>query len=372
MLVESLQNLWPVVVAALLLGLRSVLSQKDELSNRVAELERQLKNVTRKHTEENPPSGPYMKLQEPEAFTQREELMLDQMYRNEHFPTRAKRGRVCLIGFVMAVFLMHFLAILNPNNQSLDFNPTEIDFMHQLQHGIVPCMGVLCLIFCGISKIIKNEFHHQILWCIVGFTTLLFVATNEVVWRLNYAPEINSMLNKIKSSNPVGLFYLNEVGWFLTVVLVFLTVMVRPRFPYLIVLTWGSFGIFLGGCYFLRQGIAIHSILLRSVVYFFCCLFNIVSSWNLEQSERRAWFMSKDLERKLKFEKVRLQKEAEETSKSELILVGYVCNEIRVPMAALAKSAESTLVALSELLPVIGAGACVHACKSKTYIYSFV
>jgi hypothetical protein len=224
----------------------------------------------------------------------------------------------------MAVSLMFILAVTNPNNKSLE-GPK--DLVHQLQIFMIPAMCTLCLAGAGMSTMIKKEEHHQKLCCLAGLLIMMVVGVNELVWRMTYNPAVNGLLVDLKASNPIALFYLTEIGWCYTIVLVFFTVMIRPRFPYLMLLTGGSFIMYLTAAYFLRHGLAMQSILLRSVVYCFCCFSNIVAGWNLEQSERKTWFLSKGLEQELEAEKQSLREKAEQESQAELLLIGYLCKE---------------------------------------------
>jgi hypothetical protein len=97
------------------------------------------------------------------------------------------------------------------------------------------------------------------------------------------------------------------MGWFQTVALVFFSVVIRPRFLYLVASSTASFTVYAVCAQYLKNPINNASIAMRCMVYFCCCLFNVYANWSLAQSERKAYFLSKDLRRKLASEKSKLQ-----------------------------------------------------------------
>ena len=171
--------------------------------------------------------------------------------------------------FLTSAFMLYVLAVNNAHNASI--TPIIESPLHKLQRSIIPVVCILETVMLVASRNIKKEVHHQLLWFFASVILFAGVMTNSVVWKINYDPSIVVLLEHLTASNPISLFYLTELGWFLTVVLVFFTVLVRPRFPYLVCLTMGSFVIFLIGAFVMRDGLAIHSVILRVVVYLFCC-----------------------------------------------------------------------------------------------------
>jgi hypothetical protein len=67
---------------------------------------------------------------------------------------------------------------------------------------------------------------------------------------------------------------------------------------------------------------------MRLIIYIFCCGFNVYASWSLEEGERKSYFLSTDLERKLASEKEKLRVESITKSKAERVLVSYLCHEV--------------------------------------------
>jgi signal transduction histidine kinase len=85
------------------------------------------------------------------------------------------------------------------------------------------------------------------------------------------------------------------------------------------------------------------------IIYSFCCFFNFYSCWSLESSDRKAYFLSKDLENKLAAESEKLRREAEAKSEAERVIVAYLCHEIRNPFNGVFGFAELIDSALARL-----------------------
>jgi signal transduction histidine kinase len=88
---------------------------------------------------------------------------------------------------------------------------------------------------------------------------------------------------------------------------------------------------------------------MRICVYLISCVFNVYAAWALEESERKGYFLSADLERKLASEKKKLRREAEAKSKAERVLVSYLCHEIRNPFNGVLGFAELIVSALTKM-----------------------
>jgi hypothetical protein len=158
-----------------------------------------------------------------------------------------------------------------------------------------------------LTRDIKTEMDYQRLWCIVMVIIYATIAANTMAWNQYYNPIVQEILRDTRDPDSVGLFHLVEMGWFSTAALVFFSVVVRPRLPYLVISSTTSWLMYTTCALYLRNPVAVGSIVMRSMVYFFCCAFNLYANYTLEQGERKAYFLSKDLERKLFFEKEKLQ-----------------------------------------------------------------
>jgi hypothetical protein len=110
--------------------------------------------------------------------------------------------------------------------------------------------------------------------------------------------------------------------------LIFVSVLVRPRFPYLLAYTFMSFLAYLTGAVLLRHQILLNSILVRMIVFIFCCTFNLYAGWALEVGERKVYMYTHGLKKKLALEKHKLRLESEAKSKAERVLVSYLCHEV--------------------------------------------
>jgi signal transduction histidine kinase len=271
---------------------------------------------------------------------------LEEIYRDEKFLERAARGRKVLSYFFVVLLLLLLLGFLNGNNQ-----------IGTLQFVLVPSISVLSLMLLFVSRVVTKEWQHQWIWFISGCLVCTAVTANEIAWKQNYNAEIVHSLRDFAVSDPIALFYISELGWFLSVVLIFCSVVMRPRFVYLLAVTVFSFLCFVTGSLIMSPGLAIHSQIMRIFIYFFFCAFNIKISWNLEQSERTAWFMTCTLERKklelqklLEVEKQKLRRESEKKSEAERILVAYLCHEIRNPFNGVLGFAELTVNTLGKCL----------------------
>jgi signal transduction histidine kinase len=231
------------------------------------------------------------------------------------------------------------LALFNQNNN-----------ISPVQRAILPSMCFFGILVLALSTMVTKEAFHQQVWFFAGCLISACVTLNEISWKENYDPDIVFALKGYEASNPVALFYICELGWFLSVVLIFFTVVMRPRFEYLVAVTVVSFISFLYGSITLSPGISPFSLIMRIVIFLICCSFNIKISWNLEQSERMAWFSTATLERKLAIEKNKLRKEAERKSEAERILVAYLCHEIRNPFNGVLGFAELTVNSLTKCL----------------------
>jgi hypothetical protein len=271
---------------------------------------------------------------------------LEEIYRDEKFLERAARGRRLVSLFFVVFSFFCGLAFINGNNNT-----------GTLQRVLVPSFFVVGLMLLVVSRVVTKEWQHQWVWFVSGCLMSSAVTTNAIVWKQNYSTEIVHALRDYAVSDPITLFYISELGWFLSVVLVFCSVVMRPRFVYLAAVTVFSFLCFVTGSIIMSPGLAITSLMMRILVFLFLCAFNIKISWSLEQSERTAWFMTCTLERKkmklqklLEAEKQKLRREAEKKSAAERILVAYLCHEIRNPFNGVLGFAELTVNTLGKCL----------------------
>jgi hypothetical protein len=253
--------------------------------------------------------------------------VIEANYRNEKLLANKTKFFFFMAAHLVTVSLLNELAMRNKHNMSIVGNISSP--LHTIQRSVVPTVWLLSGVLYVASKRIKSEVHHQIVWSLFGVLMLTAVSVNVVVWKLNYDPGIAVLLKHLTASNPISLFYLSELGWFLTVLLIFFTLLIRPRFPFCAWITGFSFLLFLTSARMISQGLVVQNLILRVVVYIFCCAFNLVTSWVMEQSERKAWFLMRDLERKLAAEKKKLLIEAEAKFEAERVLVAYLCHEIR-------------------------------------------
>jgi signal transduction histidine kinase len=106
---------------------------------------------------------------------------------------------------------------------------------------------------------------------------------------------------------------------------------------------------FLAAAVVMRNQMRSVSIIMRICVYIMCTVFNVYAGWALEESERKGYFLSKDLERKLTSEKKKLRCEAEAKSRNERVLVSYLCHEIRNPFNGVLGFAELIVTALTKM-----------------------
>jgi signal transduction histidine kinase len=263
---------------------------------------------------------------------------LEAVYRHEKFLQRAYSRRVLSYFFVVVLILLG-LALINGNNH-----------ISLLQFVLVPSICVSSLLVLTVSRIVTKEWHQQWVWLISGCLISVAITANEIAWKQNYNPIIVAALEDYTAADPIALFYISELGWFQTVVLIFFTVVMRLRFLYLVGVTVFSFLCFVLGCLIMSPGIAVLSLVMRISIFFFCCAFNIKISWNLEQSERTAWFLTSQLESQLEVEKQQLRKEVKKKSEAEQILVAYLCHEIRNPFNGVLGFAELTVNTLGKCL----------------------
>ena len=196
---------------------------------------------------------------------------LEQAYRKEIQPRRALWGRRCLAVFALMALALWLVALTNPANR-----------IGPWHYAVIP--GWLLFIAIpawSLSFNLKHEVHHQI-WCVVSCTGIFVaVVMNELSWVNSFDPEMNEAIKLTQSisqrdddkyiSNPICTLYITEIGWFLTIALVFTTLLMRPRLEYLCLISTTSFFSFLGGALFLQHSVTVSSIVLRVVVFSFCC-----------------------------------------------------------------------------------------------------
>jgi signal transduction histidine kinase len=271
--------------------------------------------------------------------------VLEKMFRDSCVASRAQWGRKCSMGMLLAITVIYLIAISNQSN-----------VISTLQYATTPLWCLLSLAIIYLSHWTKTELQHQILWCIAGSLAFIMISLNEIMWTKSFLPEIQEVLREFENkethmSDPISLFYLTETGWFLTAALVFFSLMVRPRQQYLYVMTIFAMVSFLGVAVHLRDQIVHLGILLRVIVFAFCCAFNAYASWVLDNTDRKAYFLSIDLARKLASEKEKLRQEAEAKSEAQRIIVAYLCHEIRNPFNGVLGFAELIESALQRITP---------------------
>jgi signal transduction histidine kinase len=207
---------------------------------------------------------------------------------------------------------------------------------------------MMSLIVCFTYRV-KNETTHQLVWFLAFCVEAALLTSNQIAWRWSFSSEIHEALLPFHHEDPTALFALTEMGWYHTMALTFVSVLVRPRFPYLLAYTFTSFMAYATGAILLRHQILLNSILVRMIVFVFCCTFNLFAGWTLEVGERNIYAHSHGLKKKLEIEKHKLRIESEAKSKAEQVLVSYLCHEIRNPFNGVLGFAELIVSALAKI-----------------------
>jgi signal transduction histidine kinase len=216
-------------------------------------------------------------------------------------------------------------------------------------YAIIP--AVICLmslIVCFAARV-KNETTHQLVWLLAFSVEAALLTANQIAWRWSFSSELHEALLPFQHEDPTALFSLTEMGWYHTMGLIFVSVLVRPRFPYLLAYTFTSFVAYATGAILLRHQILLNSILVRMIVFVFCCTFNLFAGWALEVGERKVYIVTHGLKRRLEIEKHKLRLESEAKSKAERVLVSYLCHEIRNPFNGVLGFAELIVSALAKI-----------------------
>jgi hypothetical protein len=248
---------------------------------------------------------------------------LEKNFRAEKFAERAGWGRRCLLVFGFGIALLYFLAVRNPAN--------DVKSSSLMLYSI-PCLLFFWSASLIVSVFVTDEANHQLLWFMMNFFASVTITVNELAFVDSFSPNLQAAIEANlgpNNSDPISLFYFTEMGWFHTVSLVFVSVLLRPRFPYLFSMTCASFLSYLVGGVIMRDSMCSSCVFSKLSVYLFCCFFNLYSGWTLENAERTAYFLTADLSRKLAVERGKLMKEAEAKTTAERILVSYLCHEIR-------------------------------------------
>jgi hypothetical protein len=126
---------------------------------------------------------------------------------------------------------LYALVIYQPANSvsTLQVRPPRI-FVQQarlkaafLQYAIIPgAIGYMGLIYL-VSFKIKNETHHQIMWCITFILQASMLTANTLAWKDSGSPDIASALrgvpciSELGCSDPAAKGIFSELGWFVTV-----------------------------------------------------------------------------------------------------------------------------------------------------------
>jgi hypothetical protein len=235
---------------------------------------------------------------------------LETSFRDEVFPRRSvvypfhfrpyfvlnrysnARARVSLKVFIIVSFVMYLLAITNRQNSPSTF-----------QYLAIPCMILLGSSIFVFSSKIESEVWFQKVWLLGSLVMHITIFLNGLA--ANWSADINA---HHESTRERFLFHLTHMAWLHTVVLVFFSVVVRPRIPYLIAASTSSLLIYAIGAPFLKTNSSMWEPIFSScIMYLFCCAFNVYANWHLEQSERKAYFLSSNLEKKLAMEKEKLR-----------------------------------------------------------------
>jgi hypothetical protein len=177
---------------------------------------------------------------------------------------------------------------------------------------------------------VTNEKVLQGIWCGIAFWMFASMTINALSWQHSFP---SNVLNHehVEQLNPISLFNITELGWFHTIGLVFLTATIRPRYCFVALITCASFGTYTAGAIALSVDLNPNSLLFRLCIYSMCCCCNLFCSNNCEVTERKAWYLRRDLALKLRVQKEKLQSEAHSKTEAERILVAYLCHEIRNP-----------------------------------------
>jgi signal transduction histidine kinase/CheY-like chemotaxis protein len=241
----------------------------------------------------------------------------------------------------MSVAIQFFLIVNDPELEVKLF-----------QYVVAPLLITSLALFAFFSSRITNETAYHLLWLAMFGAIAFLVTGNEISLKENFSRLATVMEDgETQDYNLIALFYLVETAWYQSFVLFLASALLRPRLPYLLAFTSISFVAFLTLCFLLRGELLSIRIGSRISVFIVCCIWNIYSCWVLEESERKGYFLSKDLEGKLASEKEKLRVEAEAKSKAERVLVSYLCHEIRNPFAGVLGFAELIVSALAKIVP---------------------
>jgi hypothetical protein len=225
-------------------------------------------------------------------FSRFSDEALEQLFRDEVFPRSNSRARLAVKVFMAGSLVMYLLAVTNPQNSPNTF-----------QLSVIPAMlavGV-CILFIS-HRLVKTEAIFQMFSVLVSALMHFTITANAI------AANRSLVDNHVDVTRERFLFHMTHMGWMHTVVLVFLSIVVRPRLPYMMGSSALSFLVYLIGGLSLKTTMSMHeNIMSSSIMYLLCCAFNVYANWHLEQSERKAYFLSSDLEKKLKREKEKLR-----------------------------------------------------------------
>jgi signal transduction histidine kinase len=266
---------------------------------------------------------------------------IEDIYREEFRLDRAVWGRFAFFCYSCLGMVLWGLSLSNNYNSSVT-NTTAMLV-------IIPGILLLGMMIVSLSLLPVNERTLQLIWCVASTVMFAAVSVNQIVIQNSFPVSVLKHLEDVHDMNPILLFNITELGWFHTASLVFLAATIKPRFFFICVMTAGSFVTYTCGCYVMAYNLNTASILVRLLLYSVCCWFVLLFTKKFELNERRAWYLSYDLARKLRIEKDKLEKEALAKTEAERILVAYLCHEIRNPFNGVLGFAEMTVKLLEKL-----------------------
>ena len=114
---------------------------------------------------------------------------MEKRYREEKYPARMAVSSTMGIVVLFAAFMLYMLAVTNRHNASITAGK-DSDGMHTLQRCIIPVVCILEAFLIVLSRNVKKETHHQMLWFSAGFVMLVGLMVNSVAWKMNYDPSI--------------------------------------------------------------------------------------------------------------------------------------------------------------------------------------